>query len=394
MILVLLSLAAGTSARTGGLLQNVLGAEITVVNGTTPSFPGGGSGSGGGLGGGGGFGGGGRGGGFGGIFGTGNTIAESLVGSIGNITGVYADSPQLSTTGYVDGNAVFIYGIDPSTYAEAATGLNIVSGGNLSSTSSGNQVILADALATDLDVTVGSTVTVGANSTGGSSYQVVGIYDPGTTFGAGTRSAYVSLQNAQGLGNETGKVTEIYVKANEPSEVSLLSTEISSIVPDIRTITSSGITGTASALSGTLSTFYTLIGVVALIAGGFGVINTMMMSISERTREIGTMRAMGASSRRVMQGFLIEALLIGVIGGVVGLVAGGAVTLVLPAFSGGSSSAGGAAGGFFTGAITPLLTLHNLALSFALGALVGGVAGIYPSWRASRMDPVEALRHV
>ena len=391
MILVLLSLAAGTSARTSGLLNNVLGAEITVVNGTTPTFRGGGFG-GGGFGGGSGAGGGGTGGGFGGAFGTSNTVSQSLVPEIANVTGVLAATPQLTTTGYVAGNSAFIFGIDPRTYAIATNGLNIVGGSNLTSSDT-DGIVLAKPFADGLGLGVGSIVMVGSLPTSGANYTVVGIYDPGSTFGASARSAYVQLANAQGISNETGKVTEVYVKATNPSGIAALATEIGSISTGIRAVTSGTFTSAASSLSGTLSSFFTVIGLVALIAGGFGVINTMMMSITERTREIGTMRAIGASARHVMKTFLTEALIIGVVGGVAGVVIGIAVVFVLPQLSGSGGGGPGGPFGLLSGSLTPALTAQNVGLSFVLGAAVGGLAGIYPAWRVSRLDPAEALRH-
>ena len=397
MILVLLSLAAGTSTQTGGLLRNLVGAEITVVNGTTPTFPGsGGSGSNF-TGGGGGFGGGS---GFRQIFGTGTTLNESLTGTISAVSGVYEVSPELSTTGYINGESTFLYGIDPGTYSNVTSGLNIVSGTMLSSTSAGSPIVLSSTLATDLDVTVDSSVTVGANSTGGASYIVVGIYDAGTTFGPTARSAYILLPAAQSIAGETGKVTEIFVKTNNSNIVSSVASVIDSTVGGVVANTAATVTTTASSLTDTLSTFFTVIGLVALMAGGFGVINTMLMSISERTREIGTLRAMGARKGDIMRIFMSEAFLIGLIGAGAGALIGVVVSVALPSLTGSTAAAtgfpgaGGGAGGLVRGGLETALTLRNLLLSLGLGALVGTLAGIYPAWRASRMDPVEALRHV
>jgi putative ABC transport system permease protein len=389
MILVLLSLAAGTATQTGGLLRNVVGSEITVVNSTTPAFSGGGfnftrtGGSGGGFGG--------PGGGFFTTFGTGNTINESLVDTIENVSGVFVASPQLSTSGYVDGGNVFLYGIDPTTYSQATSGLTITQGSDLSSD---NQILLNSVTATNLGVTVGSQVTVGVNSTGGTKYTVVGIYSSGSTFGPLARSGYIELSDAQSISNRTGRVTEIYVKATSPSLVSQIASDIDTI-SGVTANVAGTIAGSATALSNTMTTFFIVIGLVALLAGAFGVINTMMMSIGERTREIGTLRAIGATKGQVMKMFLSEAFLIGLIGAIVGVVIGVVVSFVLPSLTGAAASTGPRGfGGFIRSGLSPTLTSYNLVLSFALGSLVGIAAGIYPALRASRMDPVEALRHV
>jgi putative ABC transport system permease protein len=396
LILVLFSLTAGASAQTGGLIRNLSPAQITVTNSTRPSLPGGAGSEGfpggsGGLPGGSGSGGGG----FRDFFGTSSTLSQSLEGQIGNITGVYATASQLSVTGYVGGSNAFIYGIEPATYTEVTGGLTIVSGSALSSTSTANDVVLGQTLAQNLNAVVGSTVTIGQNSTGGDSFTVVGIYSAGNPFE--DSSAYVPLSSAQNLSNDSGKVTDIYVKADSASYISTIASEINSAIPGVSAITASTFAATATSLSGTLATFFTVIGLVALLAGGFGVINTMIMSTTERTREIGTLRAIGARRRQVMQLFLGEAFLIGVIGGIGGVVVGAIVSLVLPSFTGAASSSGfggRGVGGLFGGALRSTLTPEIILLSLGLGVVVGVLAGIYPAWRASRLDPVESLRHV
>ncbi len=403
LILVLLSLTAGTSARTGGLINTLSPAQITVVNATGRTAA---TTSGGAFvfrgGGGAGFGGGFRGGGaagatatFGSLFGDSTTLEQAVAPAVGNLTGVSVASPTLSTTGFVNGTASFLTGIDPATYKEATGGLNIVNGTNLANSTSGSQIVVGQTLATNLGITVGSVVNVGSNTTGGSPYTVVGIYSTGNTFTE--RFSYIPLTNAQAIANKTGQISEVFVKADNPNQVAQVTAEITASFPGVSAIAPSTFTSAAASLSGTLTSFFTIIGLAALLAGGFGVVNTMMMSISERTREIGAMKAIGAKKGQIMRIFLSEALLIGVIGAVIGAAIGVGVTLALPYLTGAAttSTAGGAGlGGLFRGALSPTLTLRTLLLSLGLGVVVGVLSGIYPAWRASKMDPVEALRHV
>jgi putative ABC transport system permease protein len=121
--------------------------------------------------------------------------------------------------------------------------------------------------------------------------------------------------------------------------------------------------------------------VIALVIGGLSVVNTMFMAVAERVREIGLKKAVGATTLNIMGEFLVEATLIGVVGGLVGYGLGALTTVILNATTPPGQST------LFL--VTPALTIFAIGFATVLGA----VAGILPAWRAARLDPVTALRN-
>ena len=122
------------------------------------------------------------------------------------------------------------------------------------------------------------------------------------------------------------------------------------------------------------------IGGVALLVAGIGIMNIMLVSVTERTREIGIRKAIGASFRDVMLQFLLEAVLLSLMGGLIGMVLG--LLIILAAYGPVSSYVGPAP--------IPYAFIVSLAMIFSL--LVGSVFGTYPAYRAAKLDPIEALR--
>ncbi len=116
---------------------------------------------------------------------------------------------------------------------------------------------------------------------------------------------------------------------------------------------------------------------VALMVGGVGVIAIMMIAVTERTREIGIRKALGATPREILWQFLVEAATLTVVGSAFGMIAGGSLA-------------------FLVAALTPIparVPIGAIVASLAMAAIAGGFFGLWPAWRASRMDPVVALRH-
>jgi len=120
-----------------------------------------------------------------------------------------------------------------------------------------------------------------------------------------------------------------------------------------------------------------MIAAISLLVGGIGIMNIMLANVTERTREIGIRRALGAKRIDITAQFLSETIVLAVVGGLLGLGVGTALPLLI---------------NFLTGMVV-IFKFWSLALAFSISALVGLIFGIYPAYRAAAMDPIEALRH-
>jgi putative ABC transport system permease protein len=140
------------------------------------------------------------------------------------------------------------------------------------------------------------------------------------------------------------------------------------------------------------------IAAISLLVAGIGIMNIMIVSLIERTREIGILKALGMKSRTVLLIFLSESVIIGVIGGAIGIGLGWVLANVVAVLFSGGGPFGGVGGGQGAGAgaamnITPVLTPVVILGAFGFGIGVSVIFALYPAWRASKLKPVEALRY-
>jgi putative ABC transport system permease protein len=230
---------------------------------------------------------------------------------------------------------------------------------------------------------VGQTVDVA-----GVPFTVIGVLKEKGASGLGNadNSAIVPLSTLQETLTGYGSLNDIVVEAQTPAEVNAVQSEITSILDRLEGVTSTSnanfeVLNQASLLAASTSTSHTftvLLGAVAaisLVVGGIGITNIMLVTVTERTREIGIRKAIGARPGVILAQFLAEATLLSIMGGVLGVI-------------------GGLVGTLFTiVGVKPYPVPASIALAFGVSVVIGLFFGGYPANRAANMRPVDALRY-
>jgi len=269
----------------------------------------------------------------------------------------------------------FVYGYPEDGFVLSR--FQIVDGGGLASREAkqthGNPLLLGASAAEVMNKEVGDTIRLME-----SVFRVVGIYETGATLE--DNGAVISLHDAQEVLGKSRQVSVFYIQLKDPALRERLEKRAARLWPDL------SLSGTADfadkqLLGNSIQGMVWGIAGLAILIGGIGMMNAQLMSVMERTREIGVLRATGWSSRRVLGMILSESLLVSILGGFLGVFLG---WLVLMAFSN--------AAGFFGASVTNI-NAGILIQAFVTVLVLGLIGGSYPAWRASRLQPVEALRY-
>jgi putative ABC transport system permease protein len=206
------------------------------------------------------------------------------------------------------------------------------------------------------------------------------IYVPLTTFLARVPFA----RSARG----TASVQQIMVKVTEGNKLEQTQQDIQQLLlerhsgtADFTVKTQNDLLSTANKVSRTLTILLGAIAGISLVVGGIGIMNIMLVSVTERTREIGIRKAVGASRGDILMQFIIEAVIVTLAGGALGVIAGVAAARIANGQDFGTGSP-----------VTTVVTPLSIFAAFGVSVLIGLFFGIYPAFRASRLDPIEALR--
>ena len=297
-----------------------------------------------------------------------NTIDASWTDKIAGVEGVEDAYPiYVVLTSVGDDYMNTLIGIDPAgtTLADISMKEGRIFEDNA------DEVILGEIYAEDNDYKVGDSIEID-----GEDFEVVGIYETGDSNMAG--GAFTSISRVGKLMDEEDSISNIYVKVEKGADVQTVADRIDEKYgDDITTITSVMEMEQMADMLNMLQASTWAISLLAIVVGGLGIINTMLMSVFERTREIGVLKAVGWSNRKILTMIVGESLVITIVSAIIGSLIGFlACTLLGPQMG-----------------IEPLFTPKIFIQAFSIAIVVGIVGGIYPALKAVRLPPTEALRY-
>jgi ABC-type antimicrobial peptide transport system permease subunit len=296
-------------------------------------------------------------------------IDEGVVRRIAALPGV--ESSEGFLTGYTTlGDLPFfvVFGYQPR--GVLVRGLRIVEGEPLTTN---RQILLGRVAAENLDKQVGQTLSLFDGR-----FKIVGIYETGVPFQDG--GGVIALRDAQSLFGQPRKVSFMGIRLTDPRKADAVIADVESRFPEVSLSKASEFAEDLGDIQMMRASTWG-IALMALIIGGLGMANTMVMSVMERTREIGVLRALGWRKRRVLWMIVRESIALSLLGSAAGVAVGLVLGLMLNQVP------------TIEGFLRLRYSVGLFAQAIGTALILGIVGGIYPAWRASRLQPVEALRY-
>ncbi len=236
-----------------------------------------------------------------------------------------------------------------------------------------NELIVGKNLAEEENYTIGDKVDVY-----GKEFKITGIYETGSIFY--DSAMYTGLSKLQNLTDNEEKISSISIKIKKDANLTTVNDKIKNEYNDtLRTITAEEMTQTIDDTLGMINSATTAIEALTIIIGGLGVINTMMMTVFERTREIGVLKSVGWSKKRILSMIMGESIVLTIISGIIGSILGVLAVFILFKLNGDN--------------MTLIFNINIFIKAFLVALSVGIIGGLYPAIKASRLSPTEALRY-
>jgi len=313
------------------------------------------------------------------------------------VNGIISDRLDVTYLGQTA--SVSVEGVDPLAWREMTTS-ELESGRYLTS-SDENVIVIGDRVANDMfkkPIVLNTKISIE-----GKTFSVVGILKASGSFGGGgtDNTIIMSINSARTIITSvtTNQFSSIQVKVtdaelvneviNTTEERLLLSRHETESTKDFTITSAQQMQETISSVMGTLNLFLTGIAAISLLVGAIGIANTMFMSVMERTRQIGTLKALGTTNFEVMKLFVFESAMIGFMGGLIGIFLGFIASGAISELGVRTLGLGGGRVGSSITVISPELVLFAIGFSVFIGA----ISGLLPARRAASLQPVEALRY-
>lgn len=247
-------------------------------------------------------------------------------------------------------------------------------------------VEVIETLYPDLPVSKYSTLVGETVKVNGEKFTIIGILErKGTsTTGSSDNRVIMPLTTAERLLGSS-EVSTYYVSAASSGDIdtatnvldNLLYEKFSADTSQYRVLTQSDLIETQTSTISTIANMLTAVAAISLVVGGIGIMNIMLVSVIERTREIGIRKAIGAKRQDILMQFLIEAVVLSCLSGIIGVAIGVVACLILPSFIG----------------MDMVMSGSVILITFAISVSVGIIFGLYPAAKASKLRPIDALRY-
>ncbi|MFZ5424641.1 MAG: ABC transporter permease [Patescibacteria group bacterium] len=230
---------------------------------------------------------------------------------------------------------------------------------------------------------IGETIRISGNT-----FTIIGVTEGQSGFGGSSSVIYIPLSTAQNILFGVSHVSSIYVGAEDENQMEAAENQLGWLLLELHgldtptdadfSISSQGdILETVGEVTQTFTTLLTGIAAISLVVGGIGIMNIMLVTVTERTREIGIRKAIGAKRKVIILQFLIESVLLTVTGGFIGVILGLGLSFILT----NSMS------------LPNVVSYNAIGLAVMVSCIIGVVFGIYPAYKASKLQPIEALRY-